>query len=243
MTNLQGGADRHAVRLQQRLLFGAPIGVGAVLAVLVLGAGVVPQWLKLQADSERLAQLEEIKARIPLLRAQIAKAAETQSADERKQLQVLQLIQGSGELVTFLAQLDREASRQGVQLDLYEPVAALAPVTAADAKKGEQAPPLPVSPLEAAGLKAQKLLLTARGSYPSLLAFMRATEKLNLLVEQSDLSLTALEHPKAAAQASSTAVNAISAAAPVAAKTELKLILTYYQGIDEAMAKPNPKKP
>jgi type IV pilus assembly protein PilO len=243
MTNLQGGADRHAARLQQQLLLALPIGVGAVLAVLVLGAGVVPQWLKLQADSERLAQLEEIKARIPLLRAQIAKAAETQSAAERKQLQVLQLIQGSGELVTFLAQLDREASRQGVQLDLYEPVAALAPVTAAEAKKGEQAPPPPVSPLEAAGLKAQKLLLTARGSYPSLLAFMRATEKLNLLVEQSDLSLTALEPPKAAAQASSTAVNATSAAAPVAAKTELKLILTYYQGIDEAMAKPNPKKP
>ena len=243
MTNLQGGADRHAARLQQRLLLVLPIGVGAVLAVLVLGAGVVPQWLKLQADSERLAQLEEIKARIPLLRAQIATAAETQGLAKRKQLQVLQLIQGSGELVTFLAQLDREASRQGVQLDLYEPVAALAPVTAAEAKNGEQAPPPPVSPLEAAGLKAQKLLLTARGSYPSLLAFMRATEKLNLLVEQSDHSLTALEPPKAAAQASSTAVNATSAAAPVAAKTELKLILTYYQGIDEAMAKPNPKKP
>ena len=78
MTNLQGGADRHAARLQQRLLLVLPIGVGAVLAVLVLGAGVVPQWLKLQADSERLAQLEEIKARIPLLRAQIATAAETQ---------------------------------------------------------------------------------------------------------------------------------------------------------------------
>lgn len=243
MTNLQDGADRHAARLQQRLLLVLPIGMGAVLAVLVLGAGVVPQWLKLQADSERLAQLEEIKARIPLLRAQIATAAETQGLAERKQLQVLQLIQGSGELVTFLAQLDREASRQGVQIYLYEPMAAIAPVTATAAKKGEQAPPSPASPLEAAGLKAQKLLLTARGSYPSLLAFLRATEKLNLLVEQSDLSLTALEPPKAAAQVGSTAVNATSAAAPVAAKTELKLILTYYQGIDEEMAKSNPTKP
>ena len=229
MTNLQGGADRHAARLQQQLLLALPIGVGAVLAVLVLGAGVVPQWLKLQADSERLAQLEEIKARIPLLRAQIAKAAETQSAAERKQLQVLQLIQGSGEFVTFLAQLDREASRQGVQLDLYEPVAALAPVTAAEAKKGEQAPPPPVSPLEAAGLKAQKLLLTARGSYPSLLSFLRATEKLNLLVEQSKLSLTALGPTNAPTHASSTAGNAISAAAPAVPKIELKLILIYYK--------------
>ena len=45
MTNLQDGADRHAARLQQQLLMAVPIGVGAVLAVLMLGVGVVPQWL------------------------------------------------------------------------------------------------------------------------------------------------------------------------------------------------------
>jgi len=106
MTNLQDGAARNAAQVQQRLLLGLPIGVGALL----VGVGVIPQWLKLQSDSERLAQLEEIQGRIPLLRAQIAKTAESQDAAERKQQQVLQLIQGSGELVTFLAQLDREAS-------------------------------------------------------------------------------------------------------------------------------------
>lgn len=244
MSNLQDGAHRHANQGRQRLLLGVPIGVGAVLAALVLGVGVVPQWLKLQAESERLAQLEEIQGRIPLLRAQIAKTAESQAAAERKQLKVLQLIEGSGELVTFLAQLDREASRFGVQLDLYEPLTAL-PTLPEDGKKeslkGDQPAPATQSPLEGAGLNAQKVLLTARGAYPNVLAFLRATEKLTVLVSQSNLSLTAVESPKAAPQPATEDGNQkanqkgnqdgsfSSAMAHVAAKTELKLTITYYQ--------------
>ena len=219
MTNLQDVANPNAAKLQQRLLLGVPIAIGALVTALIVGFVVVPQWLRLQSDNERLAQLEEFKSRIPLLRAQIAKTAETQSAAERKQLQVLQLIEGSGEFVTFLAQLDAEAARQGVQLDLYEPVAAPAPVPAEEAKKDETTPPPPPSPMEAAGLKEQKVLLTARGSYPSLLAFMRATEKLSVLVSQSQMSLAFVDPAKAGAQAAPQAV----------AKTELKIMLTYYK--------------
>jgi type IV pilus assembly protein PilO len=240
MTNLQDGTGHQASELQQRLLLGLPIGVGALLAVLVVGVGVVPQWLKLQSDSERLAQLEEIQGRIPLLRAQIAKTAESQDAAERKQQKVLQLIEGSGELVTFLAQLDREASRLGVQLDLYEPVAALPP-PAADGKKealkADQLEPAHQSPLEAAGLKAQKVLL-----------FLRATEKLTVLVSQSNLSLAAVELPKAAPQpVAKDGGNRVGAAvapgaSPVAAKTELKLMFTYFQSTDGAMPASVPSK-
>ena len=219
MTNLQDVANPNAAKLQQRLLLGVPIAIGALVTALIVGFVVVPQWLRLQSDNERLAQLEELKSRIPLLRAQIAKTAETQSAAERKQLQVLQLIEGSGEFVTFLAQLDAEAARQGVQLDLYEPVAAPAPVPAEEAKKDETTPPPPPSPMEAAGLKEQKVLLTARVSYPSLLAFMRATEKLSVLVSQSQMSLAFVDPAKAGAQAAPQAV----------AKTELKIMLTYYK--------------
>jgi hypothetical protein len=242
MTNLQDGVDRNSSQVQQRLLLGLPIGVGALLAVVLVGVGVVPQWLKLQSDSERLAQLEEIQGRIPLLRAQIAKTAQSQEAAERKQQKVLQLIEGSGELVTFLAQLDREASRFSVQLDLYEPVAALPP-PAADGKKaqkGEQPAAHPKSPLEAAGLKAQQVLLTAKGPYPNVLAFLRATEKLTVLVSQSNLSLTAVEPPKAAPQpapqggnqAGNQSGTVAPAAIPVEAKTEMKLMLTYYKSGD-----------
>ena len=232
MTNLQDVASPNATKLQQRLLLGVPIGIGAVVSALIIGFGVLPQWLRLQVSSESLAQLEEFKARIPLLRSQIAKTYEEQSAAERKQLQVLQLIQGSGEFATFLAQLDAEAARHGVQLDLYEPVAAPAPVPGAEAKKGEQAPPPPASPMEAAGLKEQKMLLTARGSYPSLLAFMRATEKLSVLVSQSNLSLAVVDPAKSGAQVAPPAGTAVPGGGRVVVKTELKLMLTYYKSAD-----------
>ena len=249
MTNLQEGADRHASQVPQRVLLGLPIGLGALLAVLVVGVGVVPQWLKLQSDSERLAQLEEIQGRIPLLRAQIAKTAQSQEEAERKQQKVLQLIEGSGELVTFLAQLDREANRLGVQLDLYEPVAALPPPAADEkrAQKGEQPAAPPKSPLEAAGLKAQQVLLTAKGPYPSVLAFLRATEKLTVLVSQSNLSLTAVEPPKAAPQPAPQGGNQGAPVAPVTppgvAKTQLKLMLTFYRSGDGGLTPKAPKKP
>jgi type IV pilus assembly protein PilO len=129
--------------------------------------------------------------------------------------------------------LDAEAARQGVQLDLYEPVAAPAPVPAEEAKKDETTPPPPPSPMEAAGLKEQKVLLTARGSYPSLLAFMRATEKLSVLVSQSQMSLAFVDPAKAGAQAAPQAV----------AKTELKIMLTYYKsaaaGVPSSVAAKN----
>ena len=242
MTNLQDVASPNATKLQQRLLLGVPIGIGAVVAALIIGFGVLPQWLRLQVSSESLAQLEEFKSRIPLLRSQIAKTAEANTAAERKQLQVLQLIQGSGEFVTFLAQLYAEAARHGVQLDLYEPVAALAPVPAAEAKKGEQAPPSPSSPMEAAGLKEQKVLLTARGSYPSLLAFMRATEKLSVLVSQSNLSLAVVDPAKSGAQVAPPAGTAVPGGGRVVVKTELKLMLTSYQATDSNIAQQIPKK-
>ena len=232
MTNLQDAADRSTLLVQQRLLLGVPIGVGALLAALIAGFGVVPQWLSLQANSERTAQLEELQARIPLLRAQIAKAAEAQETAERKQLQVLQLIEGSGELATFLAQLDREALRTGVQLDLYEPVAATPPVPETVAKKTpkqESQPPPPTSPLEAAGLQAQKVLLSAKGPYPSLLAFLRATEQLSVLLTQSNLALTVVTAPPA---------GGASPAPSGVPKTELKLMLTYYRSAEAAAPKP-----
>ena len=240
MTNLQDVANPNAANLQQRLLLGVPIAIGALVTALIVGFVVVPQWLRFQTNSERLAQLEEFKSRIPLLRAQIAKTTEAQSAAERKQLQVLQLIEGSGEFVTFLAQLDAEAARQGVQLDLYEPVAATAPVPAAQSKKDEKTPPSPASPMEEAGLKEQKVLLTARGSYPSLLAFMRATEKLSVLVSQSNMSLAFVDPAKAGAPSSPQASAVIS---PAVAKTELKIMLTYYKsaaaGVPSSVAAKN----
>ena len=245
MTNLQEAANPQRQLLQQRLLLGFPIALGTLVAVALTGALTVPQWLRLQENSAKLQQLLELQQRIPLLRAQLDRTRSDQEQAERKTAQVLQLIEGSGEFVTFLAQLDREASRNGLQLQLFEPVAA-APPPAEPPKGGNQnnqqaPPPPPKAPLEQAGLSAEKVLLTARGRYPNLLAFMRSMEQLSLLVVPSDFSLELVEM---GAPAGGTAANAAKPTIP-----EMKLALTYYKtpagGLKPAApaAPTNPAKP
>jgi type IV pilus assembly protein PilO len=225
MTNFQQAANREQQLQQQRLLLGIPIGIGAVLAALVFGAAVVPQWLSLRANRERIDQIDDLEQRLPLLRDQLAKTSADQEQASGRRQQILALIQGSGEFNTFLAQLDREARTHRVQLDLFEPVVAPAPEQPAEAPASgepgaDAAPPKP--PLEAAGLSKETVLLTAQGPYPNLLAFVRAVERLSLLVVPSDFAISLVERPTPPG-APEPAADAPKPTAP-----QLKLLLSYY---------------
>jgi type IV pilus assembly protein PilO len=225
MTNFQQAANREQQLLQQRLLLGLPIAIGGVLAALVVGAAVVPQWLTLRANRARIDQIENLEQRLPLLRDQLARTSTDQEQARRRRQQILTLIQGSGEFNTFLAQLDREARTHRVQLDVFEPVAAPARQQAPEppangAPEAEAAPPQP--PLEAAGLAKESVLLTAQGAYPNLLAFVRAVERLSLLVVPSDFAIALVELPPPPG-APEPAADAPKPTAP-----QLKLLLTYY---------------
>ena len=225
MTNFQQAANREQQLLQQRLLLGIPVGIGAVLAAVVFGAAVVPQWLNLRANSARIDQIDDMEQRLPLLRDQLAKTSADQEQASRRRQQILTLIQGSGEFNTFLAQLDREARTHRVQLDLFEPVVAppAAEPTAEPEAGGEaEAEAAPKPPLEAAGLAKETVLLTAQGPYPNLLAFVRAVERLSLLVVPSNFAISLVEVPTPAG-APEPAANA-----PKPTEPQLKLLLTYY---------------
>jgi type IV pilus assembly protein PilO len=186
MTNFSG-LTRRAVGREQVLLW-LPAAVGG-LGALLLGFGLVlPAWQRLQVAQQELEQLEEQRQRLPLLRAQLEKLARDQEQAEQQRNAILGLIAGSGEISTFLAQLSDEAQATGVQLDGYEPVTTAAP----EPSKGKPAktPPPPADPLLAPGLQKTSVLLTARGTGPQLLAFLRRLEALSLLVVQSDLQLS-----------------------------------------------------
>jgi type IV pilus assembly protein PilO len=184
MTNFQG-LSRRAVGREQVLLW-LPAALGS-LGALLLGFGwVLPAWQRLQVAQQELEQLEEQRRRLPLLRAQLEKLGRDQEQAEQQHNAILGLIAGSGEISTFLAQLSDEAQATGVQLDGYEPVTIAAP----EPSKGKPAKTPPADPLLAPGLQKTSLLLTARGTGPQLLAFLRRLEALSLLVVQSDLQLS-----------------------------------------------------
>ena len=193
MTNFQSTKPPWINR--EKLLIGLPAGLGVVLALLMAGWLVWPQWQRLQIAEQELEQLDEQRQRLPLLRAQLLKLGRDLSEAELRREQILRLVAGSGEIATFMSQLSEEAQRAGVQLDGYEPITELAPQDAAktnqSANKANQANTAPPDPLLAPGLKKTSLLLVARGDGPQLLAFLRQLESLNLLVVQSNLQVKA----------------------------------------------------
>jgi len=232
MTNLQHDSRSLSSQALQRLWLWMPAGALGLVALLVLAVAVLPELGALQRDNQRLEELEGMQQQLSLLRSQLKVLDENQVKAQTQQARLFQLITGSGDLSTFLAALDRTASQAGVQLDLYEPQGSLATTAAATGRRGAGSEPsagnaagaAPAGqavqardPLEVDGLRRKPILLSARGSYPALLDFLRRLEALNVLVVQSDLKLS-LEDDKAKPTSRS----------PSQPRVELKLALSLY---------------
>jgi type IV pilus assembly protein PilO len=207
MTNLQQGSSRLPVRTLRLIWLLLPAAVLGALGLLVVLAGFLPLWTSLQRDSQRLQELEQLRDQVALMRTQLVTTQENTEAAMASKAKIERLITGNGDLSTFLASLDREAKSSGVQLTLFEPTqsasatgkpAAPAAPTGAPPAAPTGAPPAgtpPADPLALQGLTQRTLLLSANGEFPSLLAFLRRLEALNVLVVQSDLMLTLPDAP------------------------------------------------
>jgi type IV pilus assembly protein PilO len=214
MTNLQQGSSRLPVATLRLIWLTLPAAVLGGLGLLVVMAGLLPLWAALQRDSQRLQELGQLRDQVTLMRGQLVATRENTETAMASKAKIERLITGYSDLSTFLATLDREADASDVQLTLFEPTQAAAtpgtaPGAAAAAPAAAPAPgaaaPAPGAaapdPLALEGLTLRTLLVSARGSFPALLAFLRRLEALNVLVVQSDLNLTL---PEAAASEGGT---------------------------------------
>ncbi len=208
MTNLQRGSKRLPVASLRLIWLLLPAGVLGGLGLLVILAGLVPLLAGLQRDSQRLQELEQLRDQVTLMRGQLVTTQESTEAAMASKAKIERLITGNGDLSTFVAMLDREATASGVELTLFEPTQAApaagtppgaapaapaAPPPGAAPPAGGAAPAAgapPADPLALQGLTLRTLLVSAKGTFPSLLSFLRRLEALNVLVVQSDLSLT-----------------------------------------------------
>ena len=247
MTNLQAPAGEEPAlagsRLSPRQLLLLPLALGGVVALALLGGWVIPQLQKLNEANQRQAQKQATAAGIPLLRQQLDQTITATQSAELQQARLLALIAGSGDLATFLTQVDRQAQLHGVQLDVLQPAKP-------KGVPGEAAPPTPAAPAEppdplaGAGLQATQMQLKAVGTYPNLLGFIRAMERLSLLVRQSGFTLqqvgpTAGQAPAAAdSPASSPASPPTPAAAPAPAPTAMTFTLTLYSSSKTGSSQP-----
>lgn len=199
MTNLQDGSPSRSPLLRQGLILGLPVLAGVMVACLVVLGGVIQPWDQRRRHQLQRDQLRGMEERLPLLRAQRLRQLDQLNTVDRQRSSLLSLIAGSGQISTFLAQLNRDATVAGIQLDLVEPVEASRAPAAAGGKQKQQDAAASSDPLEADGLRRSTLLLSASGRYPNMQRFLRRLESLSLLVALSDLKLD-LEAPRAQAQ-------------------------------------------
>ena len=231
MTNPQAPAGEEPAlagsRLSPRQLLLLPLALGGVVALALLGGWVIPQLQKLNEANQRQAQKQATAAGIPLLRQQLDQTITATQRAELQQARLLALIAGSGDLATFLTQVDRQAQRHGVQLDVLQPAKPKG-VPGEPAPAAPAAPAEPPDPLAGAGLQATQMQLKAVGTYPNLLGFIRAMERLSLLVRQSGFTLQ---------QVGPTAGQA-PAAAPAPAPTAMTFTLTLYSSSKTGSSQP-----
>jgi type IV pilus assembly protein PilO len=241
VTNLSPDQPAWARRFtRERLLFGLPMLLGGLLAAALLLIVGWPRWGSLQQQQQRLEALLVKQASLPLLEQQLAKAEQQERTAQEQQSLLVDLLAGQGQIRTFLAELSRAARATGVEIELYEPVPAKpeVPATKGAAKpekgKADKAAKPPSDPLEALGYAITSVLLQVRGSYPSVLAFLRRMESLDLLVRPSDLELNGVE------SATKDTAGADEDTGPVL--TELKLRLSFYDTVPPKAQKANEAK-
>ena len=227
-----------------------PALLGLVLAGGVFTAFGFPIWKQMDQQGQRLVELQGKRDTLPLLEAQLKQSDKTLGDVMQQQALLVDLVAGRGQIQTFLAQLSRISVVCGVVISLYEPV----PASASEASnsignqdqqsKSDDSAAASNDPLQALGYEKSAVLLQVEGPYQGLLQFLRRMELLELLVQPSDLELTALEAPDEAEDQ------------PVItgpARTRLKLRLTFFDqspktvngasGPNEELGKPEGNPP
>ena len=141
---------------------------------------------------------------------------------ENQQALLIGLLAGQDKVTTFLALLNQQASISGVTIHRYEPMKTS--MSSAESKQkrssshsGDHKTDV-TDPLWALGYQKSSVALAVRGTYAGLQEFLQQMELLELLVESSDLEI----------KAASTNNDDQGTTSPVASRTELTLLLSFY---------------
>lgn len=231
MTNLSPDAAQPRFT-RERILRGLPL-LPAVLVSALLGWWMLrPTLAQLTALELRLEELQQMRRKLPVLKRQVADAEIALGDAEAQQALLLDLIAGRDRIQTFLALLDQVSRDAGVEIQRYEPLSPQTPPnpkadSTSKQKKPETDPAATNStdPLLALGYRKSAVALRVVGSYGALQRFLQEMERLEVLVESSELSLMAKESDGLAAQ------------------TELALRLSFYDRQPPSAPTAQPESP
>ena len=230
MTNLRNGSSP-ALLSRDRILVGVPLLIGVLLA-LGVGVGIFrPTLERVDSLEDRLVDLQDQQRSFPGLERRLIKAQASLSLRQQKQAVLLDLIAGRDRIQTFLALLGQEAQASGVDIRRYEPLAASPPAQSTERRPrsaGQTRPESAKNPMQELGYHQSSIALQVSGGYAGLQQFLQRMERLQLLVESSELSLTTTPASKQD-QDESVALEPVP--------TELSLRLTFYDRRPEGESK------
>ena len=205
-----------------RVLVGLPIAFGFFLSLPLLLLVLRPIGQDVQELERRRDSLLQLQRNLPALEQQLAKESVALMQAEHQQALLIGLLAGQDKVTTFLALLNQQARISGVTIHRYEPMktsmlSAESKQKRSSSQSGDHKTDV-ADPLLALGYQKSSVALAVRGTYAGLQEFLQQMELLELLVESSDLEIKAASTNNAGQEASS----------PVASRTELTLLLSFY---------------
>ena len=221
MTNLIPSARRRWIT-RGRVLVGLPIAFGLFLNLPLFLLVLQPIWQDAQELERRRDSLLQLQRNLPALEQQLAKESVALMQAEHQQALLIGLLAGQVTVTTFLALLNQQARISGVTIHRYEPMktsmsSAESKQKRSSSQSGDHKTDV-ADPLLALGYQKSSVALAVRGTYAGLQEFLQQMELLELLVESSDLEI----------KAASTNNDDQGTTSPVASRTELTLLLSFY---------------
>ena len=221
MTNLIPSARRRWIT-RGRVLVGLPIAFGLFLNLPLFLLVLLPIWQDAQELERRRDSLLQLQRNLPALEQQLEKESVALMQAENQQALLIGLLAGQDKVTTFLALLNQQARISGVTIHRYEPMktsmsSAESKQKRSSSQSGDHKTDV-ADPLLALGYQKSSVALAVRGTYAGLQEFLQQMELLELLVESSDLEI----------KAASTNNDDQGTTSPVASRTELTLLLSFY---------------
>ena len=183
----------------ERAVLVVPVLAGLGLSMAVLSVGVTPLTMRVREQSEVVEQLTVKAEFLPVLQQKLAALKRDQEQRDKQLDRLLDLVAGTSELQTFLAELNDLGRIHNVAITTTKPgplerFSEPTPVQA----NGQSAPPAaggsgsgPVvgDPLLNRGLEKRSAALTVTGPFQQVLAFLQSLEQLEVFVVISEMNV------------------------------------------------------
>ena len=197
MTNFSG-IDRQGLwswLTPERAVLVIPVLAGLGVSMALLSVGITPLTIRVREQSEVVEQLTSKAEFVPVLRQQLASLKQEQEERDKQLDRLLDLVAGTSELQTFLAELNDLGRLHNVAITATKPGAVkrfqppLPAQVAPPAAGGSDSREVSGDPLLNRSLEKRSAALTVTGSFQQVLAFLQSLERLEVFVVITEMNV------------------------------------------------------